>query len=263
MSDHGPGTNVSRIACERGRDFRADTGRRIVHQPGKPLTLIGTEDLGASEHRRGQSPRVRIRVGEGRHQCEADVGSVEGGRQTRASLEHLLGEPGSEGGEQAVRVQPPDAQHDDRGDDRRDQSEPEDRVEPAEVRREQEQHAGKHRPDLARHAVVEREDLCAPVRRDDVVERAPGGIRDAALGHLLGEPECGRGRERELNEPGREPDDIHDRQGEGSCRDAEARIQAVRDRKRHDERRGGHRGRQKTECGRELDLVRNCSRRRS
>ena len=98
-----PGSNVSRIAGERGRDFRADTGRRIVHQYGKALSLVGTESAGSSEQCRGQSPRVRIRVGEGRHEREPDVGSVEGGRQTRASLEHLFGEPGSESAEQAAR----------------------------------------------------------------------------------------------------------------------------------------------------------------
>ena len=53
---------------------------------------------------------------------------------------------------------------------------------------------GQDRPDLARDAVVEGQDLGATLARDDVVERAPGGIRDAALGDLLGEPEDRRGR---------------------------------------------------------------------
>ncbi len=55
--------------------------------------------------------------------------------------------------------------------------------------RRQQQEPRQDRPDLPRHAVVEGQDLRAALARDDVVERAPGGIRQAALGDLLGEPE--------------------------------------------------------------------------
>ena len=89
--------------------------------------------------------------------------------------------------------------------------EPEDRLHPAETRGEEQQHAGENGPDLTGHAVDEAEHLGASVRRDDVVERAPGGVRDAALGDLLAEPERSGGGERELQEPCREPEHVHDR----------------------------------------------------
>ena len=80
-----------------------------------------------------------------------------------------------------------------RAQQRRQGAQPEDLVAREERAGGQEQQAGQDRADLAGDAVVEGQDLGPTLPRDDVVEGAPGGVRDAALGHLLGEPEY-RGR---------------------------------------------------------------------
>ena len=81
--------------------------------------------------------------------------------------------------------------------------------------------------DLVRDAVVERQDLGPALGRDDVVERAPGGVRDAALGDLLGEPEERGGGEPESHQPQAEAPDVDERQDQRRPRDAEARIDPV------------------------------------
>ncbi len=106
------------------------------------------------------------------------------------------------------------------------------------------------RPELAGDAVVEREDLGATVGRHHVVERAPGRIRETALGHLLAGPERGRGRERELHEPDAEADEVHDRQQHRARRPPNRAIDPVRDEHRHDERRRRDHRREHAERGR-------------
>ena len=95
---------------------------------------------------------------------------------------------------------------------------------------------GEGDPDLAGHAVHERQDLGAALARHDVVEGAPDGVRQPALGHLLGEPEADRGREGEPDEPDTEPGEVDERQDEGDRRDPEAGVEAIGEDDRDDER---------------------------
>ena len=71
----------------------------------------------------------------------------------------------------------------------RDRAQPEDLVARQHGAGRDQEQPREDRPDLAGNAVVEGEDLRAPLRGDDVVERAPGRIRQPALGDLLREPE--------------------------------------------------------------------------
>ena len=127
-----------------------------------------------------------------------DDGRVRGQRgQAGAALEDLLAEPGPERAQQARRIAPADAEDDDRARQRREGAEPEHLVAHEERAGRQEQDARQDRPELVRDAVVEGQDLGPTLGRDDVVERAPGGVRQPALGDLLGEPDDRRGGERE------------------------------------------------------------------
>ena len=112
----------------------------------------------------------------------------------------------------------------------------------------QEQDARQDRADLARDAVVEGEDLGPPLGRDDVVERAPGGVRQAALGDLLGEPDERRGGDREGHQPEAEPGEVDERQQERRAGDPEPRVDPVGEHDRDDERGGGHGRRQQAQA---------------
>ena len=222
-------------ACHAGRRRSRDASRarrswpRVERQPDRPRarprlpprtpgdgssTSVGKALLarrdGASparpSNRRGQSPRSRIRVGEGRHERERGrrVASRAAGRPGPPSRT-CSASPDRSAREQARRIAPPDARARrpcaiDGRDQRRARTPGR---APARFAASSSSTPDRIVPTWPGHAVVEREDLGSPLDRDDVVERAPGGVRDAALGDLLGEPECGRGRERERDEPQR------------------------------------------------------------
>ena len=119
--------------------------------------------------------------------------------ETGAAFEDLLAEAGAQGAQQARGVSPADAEDDDRADQRGEGAEPEHLVAHQERAGRQDEDARQDRPELVGHPVVERQDLGPPLGRDDVVERAPGGIRQATLGDLLGEPDDRRGGDREAS----------------------------------------------------------------
>ena len=118
----------------------------------------------------------------------------------------------------------------------------------------QDEDARQDRAELVGHPVVEGEHLGPPLGRDHVVERAPGGVRQPALGDLLGEPDDGRGGDREGHQPQPEPGEVHERQQQGSAGHPEPRVDPVRQHDRDDERGGRHGRRQQAEERRQVGL---------
>ena len=174
------GTTSAGIAGERRRDFRADPGYgSSAAQRASARSSRRSARLVRAAHA-AISPRVRFGVAQGRHQRQPDVGSVAGAGSPGPPSSTCSATPDG-ARRDAVRIPPPDAQHDDRGDDRRD-GPSQKTAEPAMFAGEEQQHAGEDGPDLARDAVVEGQRPGPADRRDDVVERAPGGVGEAALG---------------------------------------------------------------------------------
>ena len=193
-----PGSGSARHALGRRHRGRRTTQPAEGPERGRPDGRIGVIVDGPDEHRPGSLDR-RPAEKVGRHPSHAGLirpqgadqgvrrGGVPGqGAQTRAALEDLLAEASAQAVEDARPVAPADPGHDQRAQQRRQGAQPEDLVAREERAGGQEQQAGQDRPDLARDAVVEGQDLGATLPRDDVVERAPGGIRDAALGRPAG-----------------------------------------------------------------------------
>ena len=161
-----------------------------------------------------------------------------------------------QGSEQGVGVASADL-HDDRdADRRRHEPEPEDLLRSEQAGREQQQDADEHRADLSGDPVHERHRLGSMGRRQDVVGRAPGRVRDAALGHLLDDGERGCRRERERHDPQTETAQVDEGQEQRRAGDAEPPIEPVGDPERHDERDAGDRRGDESEDPRQLGLVR-------
>ena len=89
-------------------------------------------------------------------------------------------------------------------------AQPEHLFQAEEALRGDQQEAGQDDADLTGYAVVECEHLGSPLRRYHVVEGAPGGVREPALGRLLGPAHedgcCGAERDDPHPEPGQVDD---------------------------------------------------------
>ena len=139
---------------------------------------------------------------------------------------------------------------------RRHQAEPEDLLRGEKARGQQQQDADQHGPDLPGDAVHERDRLGSMGRRQDVVERAPGRVRDAALGDLLDDRERRGGRERERDDPQPEPAEVDEGKEQGRRCDAESPVETVRQPERDHERDPGDGRRDDPQDPRQLGLVR-------
>ena len=162
-------------------------GSSIASTPASAAAASGDEVLA---EQRGRHPaHAGLGRAERLDEGDGDRGVAGERGEPRPALEDLLAEPGPERLEQARPVATPDADDDDRAGDRGHRAQPEDLVARQHGAGRDQQQPGEDRPDLAGNAVVEGEDLRAPLGRDDVVEGAEGRVRQAALGGLLREPE--------------------------------------------------------------------------
>ncbi len=240
MAD-GPDRGRPDLAAVVGKE-----GRQVVDRLGPAQS---SEDLG----RQAADPWVV--VAQSGSQLADQLRIAAEGEEPGASFEHLLGEPRPEGGHDALRVAPADLHDDPDKDGGRGQADPGHLARREERPGGDEQQAREGRPELARHPVHEREHPRPSLAWDDVVEGAPGGIREALLGDLLGEADGDRRGDGEGDEPGPEPGEVDDREDERGRGDPEPGIDAVRQADRRHERGGSDRRREEAEGGRQLGLV--------
>ena len=252
--------DAGRTGGQRPDGGRTDTGVIVMH--GDDEGVAGAGRSRGRQQCSGHLANARLRRPDRLQERIAHRRVAHERADPRATLEDLLGCPGAECLEQAAGIAAPDAERDGRRHERGPDTDREQLLWREDPTHGQQQHARQDGPDLAWHAIDEGQHLCPPIRGHGVEERAPGRVRHAALGHLLGESDERCRCERELHHPQPEADQVHDGQQDGPDRYPEPGVQAVGDGDRHDERCRGHRGRQQAQGGRHLDIRGERARRR-